>query len=258
MEKVDNIILSDNKRYSGYGIFQNGEFIPQGYGKKYYSDMYASGNFINGKLNGPAIISHNYYMHTMQMKNNRGNGWGLCINGGELIEFGYFENSQLKSDLLDAVEWYYEKMKNSGRSDENMLHTYTSKIDNTVTDLHIGYTGKSLGNGIATVYMGFHFLSDGTVWIGNSGIRQMTGDLIKFCPNGYIEIGKFENGILVEPKDIQELIDNYYGTHKFPDDDPFYSLFMKSREKTERELRQERIRAQYNNIHIDTSKNYFK
>ena len=86
--KEDNVILSDGRRYRGWGYYKNGEFIPQGCGKKFFDGYYAYGNFKNGILNGPAIVSHNYCMNTAIFKNDRGNGWGLCINGGTLIEFG--------------------------------------------------------------------------------------------------------------------------------------------------------------------------
>lgn len=65
--------------------------MPHGCGKKYYSNFYVYGNFKNGILDGPAINSHDHYMYTMFFKENRGNGWGLCINGVYLVEFGYYE-----------------------------------------------------------------------------------------------------------------------------------------------------------------------
>ncbi len=254
MEKVSGVILEDGKKYSGYGEYKNSFFVPNGYGMKQYPDMYVKGNFENGVLNGPAIISHDYYMHTMQMKNNRGNGWGLCINGGVLIEFGYYKNSQLAVDLLPAVEWYYAKLEDSGRSNEDMLHIYTSKTDGTITDLHIGYSAKDMEGGIGLTSMGFHFLADGSVWVGNSGNNRPNGDLIKFCSDGYIQIGRFENGRLVEEFDIQELIDQYYGTYKVSDEFAQLFTFHKSSRQREREEK----RKQFYNIQVDTTKNYFE
>lgn len=253
MEKVNGVILEDGKKYSGYGEYRDSSFVPNGYGMKQFPDMYVKGNFVNGVLNGPAIISHDYYMHTTQMKNNRGNGWGLCINGGVLIEFGYYKNSQLVVDLLHAVEWYYAKLEDSGRSDENMLHIYTSKIDGTITDLHIGYSAKNMEGGFGLASMGFHFMADGSVWVGNSSNNRPNGSLIKFCADGYIQIGKFENGNLIEEFDIQTLIDEYYGTYKVSDE--FAQLF--AMPKSARQRAREEKRKQYENVKVDTTKNYF-
>lgn len=81
-----------------------------------------------GLLNGAAINSHNHYMYTMFFKNNRGNGWGLCINGGYLVEFGYYEDSKLKTDLTNFVQWYYEgKLRKSGRTDEKCYQCIRQK-----------------------------------------------------------------------------------------------------------------------------------
>ena len=209
MERVENIILNDGRKYSGYGSIHNGIFLPNGYGIKYYSEMYVKGNFVNGELNGPAIISHDYYMHTMQMKQNRGNGWGLMINRGVLAQFGYYENSKLKDDYLKIVDWYYDKLVASERGDENMLHIYTSKLDGHLMELHIGYPETKKINGVGLCCMGFHFLDDDSVWIGNTDSRIMSGLLIKFCPDGSIQSGQFENGKLLEEMDIQEVKDTY-------------------------------------------------
>lgn len=111
LEKVDKIWLQDGKTYTGWGYYNDiGNFIPQGCGKKYYNDYYVYGNYKNGILNGPAIESHNTYMKTIQFKDNNGNGWGLCINRGMLIEFGYYRDCKLKTNLIDFVYWYYTKL----------------------------------------------------------------------------------------------------------------------------------------------------
>lgn len=249
MERVNQIILEDGHTFSGYGYYRGASFIPNGYGMKQFSDMYVKGNFVDGELNGPAIISHDYYMYTMQMKNNRGNGWGMCINGGVLVEFGYYKDSQLVVDLLDAVEWYYDKMAESDRAGENMLHIYTSKIDGSLVDLHIGYSAKD-----SLASMGFHFLTDGSVWVGTTKNNRPNGSLIKFCSNGFIKIGEFENGNVVEEFGIQELIDNYYGTLNFSEDSIWANIFTsrKSTQQTKREAK----RKQFDKIRIDTSINY--
>ena len=221
-EKVNQITLSDGKCYTGWGYYKQEGFVPNGCGKKFYDGYYAYGNFSNGMLDGPAVVSHNYYMHTIQFKNNRGNGWGLCINGGELVEFGFYKNSQLVVDVTDFALWYFTKMQAAGR-DDNMLTVYTFNETHNVAEILIGYKGTPIQNGVGRCFMGFHFMADGSVWMGNTGTRRFTGTLIHFRNDGCIDCGRFENEELLERLDIQTAIDNYYGTFTF--DDEFASIF---------------------------------
>ncbi len=257
MEKVTNILLDNGHRFSGYGFYSDSSFIPNGYGKIDYPDMYVKGNFVNGILNGPAIISHDYFMYTTQMKNNYGKGWGLCINRGILTEFGYYSNSRLVVDLHNVVEWYYAKMKDSGRLGENMLHIYTSKLDGSITDLHIGYSAKYVCEDYSLVSMGFHFLKDGSVWAGHSENNSPTGSLIKFCADGYIKVGQFENGNLVKEMHIQDLIDEYYGTYRYQNDSVLARLSTRLDSKASYKLTREEKRRRFDGVTLDTTKNYF-
>lgn len=256
LERKDKILLSDGKLYSGWGYFEGDSFLPHGCGKKFFDGYYAYGNFKNGILNGPAIVSHDYYMVTAFFKNNRGNGWGLTINGGTLIEFGYYQNSKLKTNLLDFVEWYYEKMANSGRTNENMMTMYTFNESKEVAELLIGFKGTEPVNGVGNVFMGFRFKSDGSVWVGNTATRTLTGKLIHFTPGGTVIAGDFQNGRFIESHSLQSIIDDYYGTHQYSDD--FLELFPGTRHKSTRQLRNEEIRNRFRNIpEIKTSFDYF-
>jgi len=247
-EKVTDCILADGKKYNGWGYYRNGSFFPHGCGKKYYQDFYVYGNFKEGVLNGPAINSHNHYMYTMFFKNNRGNGWGLCINGGYLVEFGYYEDSKLKTDLTDMVQWYYEgKLGKSERTGESMMSMYTSKETKEVTNLLIGYAPKKVSESMTLACMGFRFKADGSVWVGTGNLSTMTGNYIHFRPDGCIDIGKFDNGYLEERESLQELIDNYFGIHNFREDSPFAALF-KNRPKSPFQQERESEREQYRNI----------
>lgn len=247
-DRVTDYILADGKKYSGWGYYRNGQFVPHGCGKKFYSDFYVYGNFQKGVLNGPAINSHDHYMYTMFFKENRGNGWGLCINGGYLVEFGYYENSQLKTDLTDFVQWYYEgKLSKAGRSDESMLSMYTSKETKEVTNLLIGYAPKKINDSLTLSCMGFRFKADGSVWVGTGNLTEMTGNYIHFRPDGYIDVGRFDHGNLVDKMLLQDLIDIYFGIHKISEDSPFASLF-RNRSKSSLQLERESEREQYRNI----------
>lgn len=247
LQNVNRVTLSDGHQYSGWGYFSDGNFVPNGCGRKFYDGYYVYGNFIDNVLNGPAIVSHDYYMNTAIFKNNRGNGWGLCINGGTLIEFGYYENSRIKVNLLDFVEWYYEKMISSGRNKEDMLTMYTFNDSKQVSELLIGYSGKDLGGGLASTFMGFRFKSDGSVWVGSTGTRRLTGNLIHFRADGQIDVGKFEDGVLIECKNLHEVIDEYYGIYHFDENDIF-SAIMASKNKSSRQIENEKKREKFRNV----------
>lgn len=243
---VKDVFLSDGNKYTGWGYYEDFKFIPHGCGKKFFNGYYALGNFRNGNIDGPAIISHDYFMYTMQFENNRGNGWGLCINSGILNEFGYYENSQLKENLSDFVIWYFKKIQDSGRRD-NMLNLYSFNDTHEVSDLLIGFKGTS-----TLCFMGFHFLPDGSVWVGNTETRKFSGNLVHFCADGTIECGLFDEGNLIEPMELQSLIDNYYGTFSFDEDDIFSDLFGNAQSE------RNQIREQFRNIDsIKSNYNYF-
>ncbi|MCD8236682.1 MAG: hypothetical protein LUD00_08535 [Prevotellaceae bacterium] len=185
----------------------------------------------------------------MFFKNNRGNGWGgLCINGGYLVEFGYYEDSKLRTNLTDFVQWYYEgKLSKSGRADESMMSMYTSKESKEVTNLLIGYAPKKVSESITLACMGFRFKADGSVWVGTGNLSKMTGYYIHFRPDGCIDIGRFDDGYLRERMSLQELIDNYFGTHKINEDNLSAALF-KNRSISSYQLERESERERYCDI----------
>lgn len=224
LTKQDNMRLADDHKYSGWGYFENGHFIPHGCGKKFYRDYYVYGNFNNGLVEGPAIESHDMYMQTMQFKHNLGNGWGLSINRGRLSEFGYYKDSKLQVDLSDFALWYFTKMQNAGR-DENMLTVYTFNSSHEVAEMLVGYKPGPIQNGVGLVGMGFHFMHDGSIWMGNTASRRFSGKLIHFNSDGTIDCGIFENGELTERMELQEIINAYYGTFDFSEDDLFAGMF---------------------------------
>lgn len=247
-ERATGRILADGKKYNGWGYYRNGQFIPHGCGKKYYPGFYVYGNFNNGVLNGPAINSHGQYMYTMFFKQNRGNGWGLCINGGFLVEFGYYENSQLKVDLTDFVQWYYEGiLSKSERIGESMLYMYSSKETKMVTILLIGYAPKKVSESMTLLCMGFRFKADGSVWVGTGNLNNMTGHYMHFRPDGCIDIGSFNKGSLEERMSLQELIDLYFGITKIREDSPIAEFF-RNRPKSSFQLGREYDRNQYCDI----------
>ena len=61
-------------------------------------------------------------MTSGQFKNHVLNGGGLSINRGTLTEFGYYNNGELRNNLIDYVYWYATRLQESGRGNENMLN----------------------------------------------------------------------------------------------------------------------------------------
>ena len=215
MKKRDNmefenvkLTLKDGHYYEGWGYYENNDFVPHGCGKKFFDGHYAYGNYINGVLDGPAIVSYDYYMYTMQFKNSLGNGWGLYINEGDLEEFGYYENGQLKKDLSVFVKWYFQILETTQRAIfQNMLTMRYYTDNKQVAELLIGYKGGRTNSNEQLPYMGFHFMPDGSVWVGTTETRNLTGYLLHFRSDGLIDVGEFENGNLIESLPFSFIID---------------------------------------------------
>lgn len=232
--KVEKVSLPGEKVYTGQGYYSGTTFIPHGFGWLSIRDSRVYGYFVEGVLNGPAYHPMDYMMYTMHMKNDRGNGWGIMINSGVLV-FGKYENSDLKVEMTDAVQWYYDLMIRMGKR-ESMFHGFYN-----AGEIMIGWKGNGLDD-----YMGFHFLLDGTLFVGSSKSLKKTGYFMKFCNDGMIQIGEFIDGVLATEMDIQSLINHYYdddllqlqSTLNGGDFDPNNKVL-------------------YQDIRIDTSINYF-
>lgn len=229
-------IQNEKTSYTGWGFYENNSFIPHGCGKKYYSDYHVYGNFERNIISGPAMMSFNYYMKAMQYINDKGNGWGLCINRGTLAEFGYYKNSQLENDLTYIVEWYYRKIEFRIKN-ENMLHMYTYKESKNVSELLIGFTSATYQGGFELGYMGFRFKNDGSVWVGDTDTRDLTGLLIHFKPDGCIDAGIFHKGKLEKRMNLKDIMENYdCSTDDFKDRNdiiPNHSYFNNSSKESE-------------------------
>ncbi|MGN0049535.1 MAG: hypothetical protein ACI37U_11660 [Bacteroides sp.] len=209
IEEVSNYVLPDGSTYRGWGYYSKGSFIPHGAGKREYNDFYIVSTFRNSLPDGPTLISHHLYMHVIQYNNNQGNGWGMCVEQGKLKEFGYYVNNQLKVDVTDFALWFFSYMTRYNRND-NLLKIKNDKDTHDISDLFIGCKDCGTYYNIAAPYMGYHFMPDGSVWIGETIGRIFTGTLIHFRPDGQIECGNFLDGELIETIDLQVVIDSYF------------------------------------------------
>lgn len=209
IEEVSNLVLSDGSKYKGWGYYLKGSFIPHGVGKRQYNGYYIVSTFRDSLPDGPTFISHNWYMHVIQFNNNQGNGWGMCVERGKLKEFGYYEDNQLKVDVTDFALWFFSYMRQYHRN-EDLITIKNDKDTHDISDLFIGYKDCSTYYDIAPPCMGYHFMPDGSVWVGETIGRIFTGYLIHFRPDGQIDCGSFSDGELMETIDLQTFIDSYF------------------------------------------------
>lgn len=215
LKKVQNIVLKDGLKYSGWCYYQDNNYVPNGCGKKIFDDYYIYGNYIDGEVDGPAVESHGDYMYTSFFKNNMKTGWGLSINKGNLIEFGYYKKNHLVLDMTEYVLWYYQVMTTSEFVKDKMMTMYTFNKTKNVAEILIGYEGTDIkpdkSGWIAyEPYMGFRFKSDGSVWVGDSIGRQNTGDLLHFNSDGTIDCANFNDGKIVNRIDFHTMVDEKY------------------------------------------------
>lgn len=199
LEKVTKIELSIDCQYSGWGYYKKNIFIPHGCGKKYYNDHYEYGNFDNGVLNGPAIISHNISMFTSFFTNGINKGIGFQIEKGQLTEFGYYEDYLLINDLTDYVYWFFVYMRNRWEKNILSVNMDIDIITKNVTKLTIG-----------NLYTGFHFISNGSLYVGQSYIPKLTGNFICFTHDGEIKSVFLKEEKIEKNISMEELVNKYY------------------------------------------------
>ena len=205
--EIEKTPLSTGELYSGSGYWNERAFIPNGYGKKYFDGVHADiiGFFKDGNLEGPSYFSKGKVMHTIIMKNNRANGWGLKIDSGKLT-FGYYKENKMVLDLTSCVDWLFDAMMEM--PEDQIMHFYKKSAMISVGYKRDDFTGDYTE--------GFHFMSDGTVYVGTTSSTKMTGELLRFGNNADVSIGVFEKGNLVKPLSLPELIDLYIEMHYKP------------------------------------------
>ncbi len=209
---IQEIILPDNNKYSGWGYYKDGDFIPNGCGKKFFKNYHIFGNYINGIVDGPAIENHGYSMFTAIFKNNQKNGWGLSIDHGCLKEFGYYKNDRMIINMTEYVQWYYQIMTTIAQKGRKIMpSTSTFKDSKMVAEILIGYKGSvDISEWTVEPYMGFRFESDGSIWVGDSDDRSQTGNLMHFRSDGIVDVANFNKGDIVNRLDLHDMIDNKY------------------------------------------------
>lgn len=187
--KVENEKLADGSVYSGEArLCKNGFYLPYGWGKKYVSkDLELTGTWRDGKLNGVCYMNMHHSMITGHFVNNSPDGWCLCIDTRGFV-FGVFKIDDCVYSLGEAVTW--------------MMRSVDAEVRMSRSKKQI-IVGQIVNNKI----IGFHFMNNGDIYVGTDNSRlEKTGCFFKFTNDGYIQIGKFENGKLVERMTAKEVV----------------------------------------------------
>lgn len=188
--KVEKQKLADGSIYTGEAILcKDGSYLPYGWGKKYVSkDLELTGSWRDGNINGVCYMNMHHSMVTGHFVNSRPDGWCLSIEGGRGFVFGVFKIDDCVNSLGEAVTWMI-------RSVDAGLKTSSIK-----KQILVGQIANNQA-------IGFHFMNNGDVYVGTDNSRlEKTGYFFKFTNDGYIQIGKFENGNLIEHMTAKDVV----------------------------------------------------
>lgn len=189
-DKVEKKKLEDGSVYTGEArLCQNGFYLPYGWGKKYVSkDLELTGSWLDGNINGVCYINRHIAMFIGHFVDNRPDGWCLSYEEYKGFVFGVFKIYHCVNSLDQAVRWMTKRIwigpqiKTSSEKKQILV----GQIDNA---------------------MGFHFMNNGDVYVGKDNSKlDKTGYFFKFTQDGYIQIGRFENGNLVERMDARNVL----------------------------------------------------
>lgn len=193
----------DDYTYTGYvkNLLLMG-WTPEGFGKKRYGpELEMSGYFVGGLMNGCCYMNMHYAMITGHFKNNHPNGWCVSIEDG--YQFGVMMNDDFLVCLSEHMTWISKLTSNHHGS----LITLFWKEN----EILYGYTEKDENGKIAKA-KGILFTKNGDAYFGiDDNKLSKTGIFVKYGADGYIKIGRFENGTLVEPMTHSQVMDFYFG-----------------------------------------------
>lgn len=179
--KIKSQKLQDGSIYTGEArLCTNGFYLPYGYGKKIISNqLEMTGHWLNGRADGMCYLNMHKAMVTGHFINSRPNGWCLSIEGGRGYVFGVFKDDDCKISLGDSVLWMIRGIKFGIKVSYKKGLILVGEIKNN----------KSCG---------FHFMNNGDLYVGNDDSRlNQNGYFFKFTHDGRIQIGHFENGVLM-------------------------------------------------------------
>ena len=218
---VKRVLLPNGYYFNGRGFYKNDEFIPDGWGQILYDGYFVIGNFINGVLNGPTYENHHSYMLAYQSIGGKANGWGMCMDNGELCEFGVYENGILKYDLKNFVLQPFHEVKEEFDGTKPFLKVIDDSEHEFLNEILIGIPNEDFKLGdyhSSTGGKGFHFMKDHSLWVGHFLNNEVQGWLIHFRSDGKIDCGEFENGVLKDRYNISFFKDNSWDSLEYTPD----------------------------------------
>ena len=188
--KVENTKLADGTMYTGEAILcTDGFYQPNGFGKRIVSkDLELTGNWKGGRVNGVCYMNMHQAMVTGHFVDSRPDGWCLSIEGGRGFVFGVFKKDDCVCSLGEAVAWMIKSM------------SMGLNINSRKKQIFVGQTA-------ITKAKCFLFSNNGDVFVGvGDADFNKTGYFFKFTEDGFIQIGRFEQGTLVEPLAPEEVL----------------------------------------------------
>ena len=197
MKEVKNMEISEGVTYSGATETDGYMDVPHGMGIMKYPDHNVSGMYQDGELNGIAYLNYHDWMYVGIASNGSINGWGMKVDKGK-IQFGVFENNELKVNLTPLIEIFWEKIL----SDCGMLNKSAISVKKN-GEIFVGVPQHFLKG-----KFGFHFLNNGEVFLVacDYNATDRTGKFLHFDLDYNITKGEYKSGELVHEIDDEEFI----------------------------------------------------
>lgn len=201
ISEVKNVYLSEGTVYSGKAMKLGDLCIPHGYGVKQFNneDNQRIYSFYKvGSIGNIAMFAYKKYMHIGGVIEGKPNGWGFTLASGQFT-FGYYKNGKLYKDLSPFASDVFYSMQGKGLK----LGHVNGKINRLVYGL--------LPNEYIS-FLGFQFLEDGSVFLGegsNPNEYDLTGHFLYLKIDGTAQCGYFHKGKIEEEISQREYYEKF-------------------------------------------------
>lgn len=198
MKEVKNMQISEGITYSGVTETDGYMDVPHGMGIMKYQDHNESGMFQDGELNGIAYLNYHDYMYVGLASEGTISGWGMKVDKGK-IQFGVFENNELKVNLTPLIEIFWQEILSKTSS----LSVSAISVKKN-GEIFVGAPQHFLKG-----KFGFHFLNNGEVFLEacEYDASDRTGKFLHFDTDFNIIKGEYKSGELVREIDDDEFVE---------------------------------------------------
>lgn len=200
--EVKNVSLSEGSVYTGKAIQSSQLCIPNGYGFKVYKsegDRKVASFFQFGDIGKIAFLSYpKIFMYVGGVFGEEPNGWGFKMSRGQFT-FGYYKEGKLYKEMSPFATDVFFSMRNH-------------KIDLGHVEADVDRLSFGVVPNENQSFVGFQFLVNGTVYIGECSNRNeydLTGRFIRLEIDGKATCGQFENGEIVKEMSQEEYFRTY-------------------------------------------------